>query len=102
MPRREQLEEMLKSDPDDTFLNYALALEDLSAGDRATGMRGLEGVIARDPRYVAAYFRLGKARAEADDLDGARQILRDGIAVARQVGDTHAAGEMTGFLEMLG
>jgi tetratricopeptide (TPR) repeat protein len=101
MPRREQLEEMLKADPDDTFLHYALAMQCASEGDVPAALQRLQQVIERDADYVAAYFQKGQLLAEQGDIEQARQIVTCGITVARKVGDTHAEAEMTGFLEML-
>lgn len=101
MPRRDQLEEMLKSSPDDPFLHYALALDDVSAGNADAGIARLENLIGFAPDYVAAYFQLGQLYADAGRTEDARDRLTRGIAVAEKVGDAHAAGEMTGVLAML-
>ena len=99
--RREQLTQMLQSDADDVFLNYALAMAMLAEGDDEAGLRQMDRVIELDPNYVAAHFQKGQALARAGNLDDARSALQRGILVARKVGDTHAEGEMTGFLESL-
>lgn len=101
MSRREKLERLLESSPDDAFLRYALALECVSAGEVEEGIRGLEQVIERDPDYVAAYFQLGQLLAQRDQLPSAREILKTGIGVARKVRDAHAESEMSGFLATL-
>src|SRR4051794_13595242 len=101
MPRREQLETMLESDPNDVFLNYALAMALISEGDQQSGIERLGRVIELDPNYVAAYFQQGQAMARQGDVDAARDIVTRGIETAERVGDTHAAGEMAGFLESL-
>ena len=101
MPRREQLEEMLKSEPDDVFLHYALAKAYVAEGQTERGLERFRQVIERDPNYVPAYFQMGQTRAEAGRTAEAREILTRGIAVARQVGDRHAEAEMTGFLDTL-
>jgi tetratricopeptide (TPR) repeat protein len=101
MNRREKLQEMLKASPQDPFLHYGLAMEDRRAGNLDGALAGLATAIACDPNYVAAYFHRGQILAEQQDVDGARQILRDGIAVARRVGDAHAAEEMTGLFDSL-
>lgn len=92
---------MLKSDPDDVFLHYALAMACVSEGDTAAGLERLQAVIDRDPQYVAAWFQRGKLLADQGETDAARDTLRRGIHAARTVGDRHAEAEMTGFLEML-
>ena len=99
--RREQLEEMLKSDPDDVFLQYALAMDFISSGEHAEGIAKLESVIERDPNYVPAYFQQAQAMHHTERLDDARDVLTRGITVARQAGDAHAEREMTEYLELL-
>ena len=101
MSRREQLEQLLQSNPDDVFLHYALALTDVAEGDTAGGIRRLDDVLRRDPNYVAAYFQKGQLLAEQDRREEAREVLELGIQVAHQVGDAHAEAEMTAFLESL-
>ena len=101
MPRRQQIEEMLKSEPDDVFLHYALAMACISEGDNQSALLRLTDVTRRDPDYVAAYFQRGKLLTELGDTDDARAVIKTGIEAARRVGDTHAEGEMRGFLELL-
>ncbi|HVV98723.1 MAG TPA: tetratricopeptide repeat protein [Planctomycetaceae bacterium] len=102
MSRRTRLEEMLRADPNDTFLHYALALEDLSEGNPGAARQRLEDVLQRDSKYVAAYFQLGQLLAEAGEANEARSVIERGIAAARDTGDAHAESEMTGFLATLG
>ncbi|MBT4863633.1 MAG: tetratricopeptide repeat protein [Planctomycetaceae bacterium] len=102
MSRREQLEELLQSDPDDVFLQYALALEFVSAGDADEGLSRLAKVNDQHPEYVAAYFQRGQVLAEQGRTDEARDALTRGMKVAQQVGDAHAEREMSEFLETLG
>src|SRR5690348_5480913 len=102
MSRRSRLEEMLRADPSDIFLHYALALEELSEGNATAARQRLEDVLQRDPKYVAAYFQLGQLLAEAGDAAQARSVIERGITAARETGDAHAESEMTGFLETLG
>lgn len=99
--RREKLQDMLQSSPDDPFLHYGLAMEDRTAGDLNAAADGLRKVLELDGDYVAAHFHLGQVLAEQGDATSARQILQDGIAVAARIGDGHAQGEMTEFLQSL-
>src|SRR5690606_3306598 len=101
MPTRAQLETLLASDPDDTFLLYAHAKACAGEGDIATALRQLDEVLKRDPKHVAACFQKGQVLAEQGQTAEATAILTRGIAVAREVGDEHAASEMQGFLESL-
>ena len=101
MPRRDQIEAMLKDDPEDTFLNYALAKELVSEGDVAAALPVFDRVLTLNPDYVPAYFQKAQALAGEGDSDLARHVLAQGIEVAQRVGDTHAAGEMAAYLDTL-
>ena len=101
MPTARQLEQLLESDPDDVFLQYALTKARISEGDIAAGLAQFQAVIDRHPEYVPAYFQKGQALAEQGRADEAREVLVQGIQIARQVGDGHAEREMTEFLEAL-
>lgn len=101
MSRRERLEAMLVEEPDDPFLHYALAMEDKSAGNSAAALARLTEMEARFPDHVAAYFQRGQILSAEGESEAAAEVLRRGIAVARKVGDLHAAGEMQGLLELL-
>ena len=67
MSRREQLEEMLAAEPDDTFLHYALALELTKGAERPAGLQRLAEMNVRFPDHVPAYFRRGQLLAEDGD-----------------------------------
>jgi thioredoxin-like negative regulator of GroEL len=101
MSRREQLEELLETDPDDVFLHYALALEYVSDGDVSEGLQKLAELTDRNPDYVAAYFRRGQILVDQNEVNDAREILARGIEVARKTGDAHAEREMSEFLDTL-
>jgi len=100
--RKEQLEELLALDPNDSFVRYGLAMEFATAGQDGDAVRCLRELLARDANYVPAYLQAGRALIRMGEDDDAREILRTGITVAKRTGDEHAAGEMTGFLESLG
>jgi Tfp pilus assembly protein PilF len=100
--RKQQLEELLELDPDDSFVRYGLAMEYVSSGQDDEAVKFLDELLRRDPNYVPAYLQAGRALIRTGDDDRARDVLRRGIAVARRTGDEHAAGEMAGFLESLG
>jgi thioredoxin-like negative regulator of GroEL len=100
--RKQQLEEMLASDPNDSFLRYGLAMEYSTAGEDEEAIRCLRELLARNADYVPAYLQAGRALIRQGADEDAREILRAGIVVAKRTGDEHAAGEMAGFLESLG
>lgn len=102
MSRREKIEALLVEDPNDVFLQYALAMEFKSEGDVDTAAAKMEELTKLNPPHVPAYFMAAQYQAEAGETDDARTLLREGIGEARKQGDHHAAGEMSEFLQMLG
>ena len=102
MPSRNQLEQLLESDPDDVFLQYAVAKACISEGDVEIGLLKFQAVIDGHPEYVPAYFQKAQALAEHGRAGEAQNVLRKGIEAAVQCGDRHAESEMREFLEMLG
>jgi len=100
--RKQQLEELLELDPDDSFVRYGLAMEHAGAGQDAEAVAFLDELLRRDPDYVPAYLQAGRALIRLGEDERARGVLRRGIAAAQKARDDHAAGEMAGFLESLG
>lgn len=98
--RRIKLEEMLAAEPDDPFLNYALALE-TAKEDRVAALQRLAEMNDRFPDHVPAFFRRGQLLAESGDPQAARKVLIAGIQAARGIGDDHAAAEMQELLTSL-
>ena len=80
---------------------YGLAMEYRSAGDVERSLATFARVHEFDARYVPAYFMCGQLLAEQGRTADARDELARGIAVAREVGDAHAVGEMQGLLDTL-
>ena len=101
MSRRAQLEELLQSEPQDVFLNYALAKQCVADGDVAEGLERFAKTRELSRDYVPAYFQAAQVLAEQGEIEKSREMINAGIEVARRTGDTHALGEMTEFLEML-
>jgi predicted Zn-dependent protease len=100
--RRQRIEDLLREDPNDSFLWYGLAMEQAGAGEHEAALWTLDELRRRDPDYVPAYLQAGQLLARLDREEEARAVFQIGIAVARRKGDLHAAGEMEGFLDGLG
>jgi predicted Zn-dependent protease len=97
------LEESLASDPADTFLRYAVALQCLRDGDTVEGRERLLALLTDHPAdQIAAYQQLGQSYLESGELAEARRFLTEGVAKARLKGDWHAAAEMEGLLMQAG
>jgi predicted Zn-dependent protease len=101
MNRREKLEALLSDSPDDPFLRYALALALAGEGNVVEAQEGLGSLLQSAPDYVPAYFQLAQLQVNDGKADLAKPVLMRGIEMARRAGDSHAEGEMRGFLEQL-
>jgi len=101
MPSREQLEQLLEVDPTDVFLLYAVAMACASEGDTDQAILKLAELVQEHPDYVPAWFQRGQLLAGVNRNAEAREVILEGVGVARRVGDAHAEGEMTEFLESL-
>jgi tetratricopeptide (TPR) repeat protein len=101
MLRREKIEAMLVDQPDDIFLRYSLAMELDQEGRHDESLARLQELGQEEPPYVPALFMAGKQLARLERPDEARTALESGITAAKAQGNSHAAGEMSEFLELL-
>ena len=100
--RREKIEAMLKDEPQDQFLRYSLACEFDNEDRGEEGLAMLRGLIADQPPHVHSFLRGAQLLVKLDRVADARTMLREGIEVARQQNELHAAGEMGELLASLG
>jgi uncharacterized protein HemY len=99
--RIEQLSAYLKNSPDDTFLNYALAMEFVSAGADEKARETLEKLTKNSPEYTATYYHLGKLLERAGENEEAVRIYQTGIDITRQNREQHALSELQSALNEL-
>jgi tetratricopeptide (TPR) repeat protein len=99
--RKEQIEDLLKEDPNDPFLRYGLAMEYVSAGADGGAVRCFRELLAVAPDYVPAYLQAGQALTRLGQTDEARDVFRQGIAEAQRQNNLHALGEMQEMLANL-
>lgn len=85
---------MLREQPDDSFLRFALARELQNVGDLTAAVEEYEALRAADPAYVGLYFHLAAALAQLDRTPETEQIYEAGIAAAQRASDDHALAEL--------
>jgi hypothetical protein len=100
--RREKIEAMLKLEPQDQFLRYGLAAELRSEDRLEESLAVYRGLMADPQPHVPSFLMAAQLLVELDRIAEARAALRDGIEIARQEGEAHAAGEMSELLASLG
>jgi len=94
MSRVEEILKMMKTDPKDSFLRYALALEYEKSGDLKLVIDCIESLLKDDPNYLGAYYKLGQLYEVKDDLDTAEEIYKKGIVLAEAKKDNKTKGEL--------
>lgn len=101
MERIEQLKEFLQTNPTDSFLKHALALEYIKLGDDVTARTIFEELLAHEPGYVGSYYHLGKLFERLGENEKAIEWYEKGMEVAKEKGEQHALGELRGAFEEL-
>ena len=92
--RLQQLLDFRKENPDDPFLNYALATEYLKSGNADEALRYYEGLVANHPDYIGTYYHLGKLYEGLDRPEDAIATYEKGMHQAQAKRDTHALAEL--------
>lgn len=100
--RRQRIEAMLAEEPEDRFLRYSLAMELAKEGNHDESILKLTELTSLHPPYIPAFFMAAQQLVDLDEIERARQFLREGIDHARDQGDSHAAAEMSEYLSTLG
>jgi tetratricopeptide (TPR) repeat protein len=94
MSRIDEIKKMLKTDKQDSFLTYALALEYEKIGDAKEAIFLVEGLIKTDPNYLGAYYKLGGLYEGKNKMEKAMTIYRIGIKLATEKNDNKTKGEL--------
>lgn len=92
--RLEKLLEFLKNEPNDEFLQYALATEYLRLNDTGNALKYYEGLVNNHPGYVGTYYHLGKLYEALNRKDEAIKTYEKGMEAAQKKRDNHAFAEL--------
>ncbi len=96
--RLDQLLAFHEEDPSDSFVRFALASEYGKLGELEAARDHFEALRDHDPDYVGLYYHLGKLLERMDQLAGAMDVYRSGIARANRISDSHARSELQSAL----
>jgi tetratricopeptide (TPR) repeat protein len=96
-----RLQSFLAENPNDCFLNHALALEYIKLGDDPTARLIFERNQMFDPSYVATYYHLGKLLERIGEPEEALKIYDLGMQQAKAAGDGHSYNELQAAYEDL-
>jgi tetratricopeptide (TPR) repeat protein len=91
---------MLEQEPQDLFLQYALAMEYLGMNQPDEAEQCFRKILASDEQYVSAYYQLGKL-LEAKDEAGAIRFYEKGLQEAQLKNDRKTVNEFRSALDEL-
>ena len=92
--RLEQLQQMLTQEPNDEFLQYAIAIEYFSVGNYTKALECLKSILNKKPDYLAAYYQTGKCYEELKQLEEAKNIYSLGIELAMKQNKNKTLNEL--------
>jgi Tfp pilus assembly protein PilF len=99
--RISKLNEFLKANPKDSFVQHALALEYIKLGNDEQARGLFVEILNREPGYIGSYYHLAKLLERNDKTDEAINVYEKGMEEAKKAGDNHAFGELRGAYEEL-
>ncbi len=101
MNKIEQLKDFLKVNANDSFLQHALALEHVKAGNEQDAKGLFENILNNEPGYVGSYYHLGKLLERINDNQTATAVYQTGMKEAKLAKDNHSYNELQAALEDL-
>jgi predicted Zn-dependent protease len=99
--RLEQLLVMLQEDPNDSFVRYAVAVEYAAAGNNTEAIARIEALIADQPDYLGAYYKLGQLLEANDNAERALEVYRLGAELAKRQNNVKTLGELNTAILLL-
>ncbi|RPD51723.1 hypothetical protein DRJ53_03325 [Paracnuella aquatica] len=101
MDRMAKLQEFLAVNPEDSFVQHALALEHIKLGNDAAARVLFEQLLQRDENYIGSYYHLAKLLERNGATDAAIAAYEKGMEMAKKAGDNHAYSELRSAYEDL-
>lgn len=101
LPRKELIYDMLVKEPNDVFLNYALAMEHLASEEWKEADLQFKKVLDINPNYLPCFYQLGQVNEKLDNIDIALTYYKQGVEYAKSQHNTKALGELNEAIWML-
>ncbi len=92
--RIQELENIIRENPNDKFALYALAKEYETKGEIYKSIQMLENLLIVDKYYVGAYYHLAKNFEKTGEIKKALNIYEVGITIATERQQFHALNEL--------
>jgi tetratricopeptide (TPR) repeat protein len=101
LSRKEQLLNMLEGEPNDVFLNYALAMELVSTNELKEADEQLKKVLSIKADYLPCFYQLGQLNEKLGNNDIALTYYKQGVNIAKSQNNNKALGELNEAIWML-
>jgi len=95
------LMDMLKDDPRDSFLRYAIGLELNKAGRVHDAIQALNEIQEDDPDYLATYYQLGQFHEQIGQQEKSKSYYEKGIEIALAQREMKILAELREALNLL-
>jgi len=99
--RIEKLKDFLQESPRDSFVQHALALEYIKAGDDSTAQKLFEEILQREPEYIGSYYHLAKLFERHGNIEMAIKWYEKGMGEAKKAGESRTYNELRSAYEEL-
>ena len=94
MDRMKKILSLLEDQPDDQFLNYALAQEYQRQENYELAIRQYRRLKEINEEYVGLYYHLADCLTQLGTKSEAMMVYDEGIIVAKRLNDQHALSEL--------
>ena len=94
MTRIERIKEMLLTNPMDSFLQHALALEYIKIEEDERARELFQNLLQEDENYIGSYYHLAKLLERSDKIEDAKEVYERGMLKAKECGDIHTYNEL--------
>ena len=101
MDRIKILKDYLIKEPNDDFLNYALALEYLKIEDFEKAQQLFSDIKTRTPEYLPVYFQMGKLLESKKEIEKAIVIYNAGLKIAIEQGNIKTMNELKEAISLI-
>lgn len=99
--RKDTLIEMLEKEPEDLFLNYALAVEFAGEQKYEEAEQQFLKTIAINSEYLPCYYQLGQVAEKIRTEKEALEYYKKGLVLAQQQNNQKAVNELNEAIWMI-
>jgi Tfp pilus assembly protein PilF len=99
MDRINKLKEYIEINGVDSFLQHALALEYIKAGNDNEAKKLFNNILKREPTYIGSYYHLGKLLERIGEPRKAMRVYKRGMKEAEAANDSNSYRELQAAYE---